>query len=69
MENEGVNGAVSVLDMVQAENHLEKVMQHLNPNRTVSERRLMMGAVIDTMQDFGHITEATRNALYPKYCN
>lgn len=58
-----------VMDAVQAENHLEKVMQQLNRNETEAQRKLYMGGVIDTLKDFGHITEETRTALYPRYAN
>lgn len=58
-----------VMDAVQAENHLEKVMQQLNPQLSEDRRRLYLGAVIDTLKDFGHITEDIRSALYPRYAN
>jgi len=63
------NGQVVVLDRVQAESHLEKVMQQLNPNDSEALRKRYLGAVIDTMMDFGHITSETRDTLYPIYAN
>lgn len=63
------NGQVVVLDRAQAESHIEKVMQQLNPNDTDVLRKRYLGAVIDTMKDFGHITPETRDTLYPIYAN
>ena len=46
---------------------IEKVMLNLPSERTEQERRMYLAGVIDTLQDFGMITEDTHTVLYAEF--